>query len=185
MLAFSANSIIARVALRDSTIDPASFSTIRLVSGAHMLLIHRTSTSAQRRTLGGTLGGGILLFLYAVPFFFAYVSLAAGTGALILFGAVQVTMLVAAWSVGERAGLRPHRTCLGGLWWCCFDGRTTGHAFACFHAFHPWWCLPRLARLWRAFKEGPEPRTLNEVHSEAQNRYHWQRGVGSREFSAS
>jgi drug/metabolite transporter (DMT)-like permease len=100
MLAFAANSILCRVALRQSTIDPASFSTIRLISGAATLLLvahWKQSVELQRRSCAPA-----LLALYAVPFSFAYTRLSAGTGALILFGCVQVTMLIAALRAGEN-----------------------------------------------------------------------------------
>jgi drug/metabolite transporter (DMT)-like permease len=106
LVAFAANSVLCRVALHQGAIDPATFTSIRVVSGAAALLLVMSCT---RRDIGGwTVPGGTtlltpaILFLYAVPFSFAYTRLSAGTGALILFGAVQVTMLgSAAWS-GER-----------------------------------------------------------------------------------
>jgi drug/metabolite transporter (DMT)-like permease len=102
LLAFAANSILCRLALREATIDPATFSSVRVVSGAAMLLLVMSGTR-------GYIGSGtvrswaspVMLFLYAVPFSFAYTRLSAGTGALILFGAVQVTMLVSAARSGE------------------------------------------------------------------------------------
>ena len=111
LVAFAANSVLCRVALHQGAIDPATFTSIRVVSGAAalLLIISCTPGDAGRGTiLGRTARGGAslltpaILFLYAVPFSFAYTRLSAGTGALILFGAVQVTMLgSAAWS-GER-----------------------------------------------------------------------------------
>jgi drug/metabolite transporter (DMT)-like permease len=107
LLAFAGNSILARLALASGRIDPASFSTVRLVAGACVLLmvsrVGRRAASSSAR-LGGSWSSALLLFVYAVPFSYAYVSLALGTGALILFGAVQVTMMLAA----IRAGVRPH-----------------------------------------------------------------------------
>ncbi len=106
LLAFAANSILCRLALREATIDPATFSSIRLVSGAAMLLGITPWTRGD--TGNATVGSWVspaMLFLYAVPFSFAYTQLSAGTGALILFGAVQVTMLVTA--VGSGDTLRP------------------------------------------------------------------------------
>ncbi|MDD9942435.1 MAG: DMT family transporter [Myxococcales bacterium] len=104
MAAFAANSILCRAALGGQpAIDAASFSTLRLVSGALSLLLVdavRTRTPTLR---GGSWGSAALLFVYAVPFSFAYTSLATGTGALILFGCVQATMLAS----GLRAGERP------------------------------------------------------------------------------
>jgi len=114
LLAFAANSLLCRLALRSAAIDPASFTAIRLVSGAVMLVIlgagrrvggwagEKTGRWAGRR-VGGWYGAA-MLFLYAAAFSLAYVSLTAGTGALILFGAVQVTMLVSAIRSGERLG---------------------------------------------------------------------------------
>jgi drug/metabolite transporter (DMT)-like permease len=95
LLAFAANSILCRLALRDGAIDAATFSTIRLVSGAAMLLV-------LARGGQGSWTSAALLALYAVPFSFAYNDLSAGTGALILFGSVQVTMLGLALGGGER-----------------------------------------------------------------------------------
>jgi drug/metabolite transporter (DMT)-like permease len=102
LTAFAANSLLCRQALGRSSIDAASFSTIRLASGAIALL---ALTLALRRgpiVARGDWGSAFLLFLYAVPFSFAYVSLGAGTGALVLFGAVQATMLAWAIATGER-----------------------------------------------------------------------------------
>ncbi|PYQ12510.1 MAG: EamA family transporter [Acidobacteria bacterium] len=103
LVAFAANSVLCRRALGDGKIDAASFSTVRLGSGAAMLLL--LGAALKGPSPSGTRshwGSGALLFLYAVAFSFAYRSLSAGTGALILFGAVQVTMLLAAWCSRER-----------------------------------------------------------------------------------
>ena len=86
-------------------IDAASFSTIRILSGALALwllvwLPRRTNAGSE----DGTWPSGLMLFLYAVPFSFAYVSLSTGTGALILFAAVQGTMILAGLKSGERPG---------------------------------------------------------------------------------
>jgi drug/metabolite transporter (DMT)-like permease len=100
------NSVLCRLALGQASIDAASFSTIRLGSGAAMLLlITLLSKSRNSLTSRGNWASSILLFLYAVSFAFAYISLSAGTGALILFGSVQVTMIAAALRSGERPGL--------------------------------------------------------------------------------
>ena len=107
LIAFAANSLLCRLALLHDAIDPASFSTIRIVSGAAMLLI--ISRVAPERSRSATTTGSwfaaATLFLYAVPFSLAYVSLSAGTGALVLFGSVQITMLAAAVRSGERMHL--------------------------------------------------------------------------------
>ena len=105
LVAFAANSILCRLALGHEAIDAASFSTLRILSGALVLWL-----IVARPHKGNTLSGhgnwtsGLMLFLYAVPFSFAYVSLSAGTGALILFAAVQATMILAGVRMGERPG---------------------------------------------------------------------------------
>ena len=102
LVAFAGNSVLTRIALGGASIDAATFSTVRLAGGAGMLL----ATTALMRPGGLRLSGSwisaVILFLYAIPFSFAYTSLTAGTGALILFGFVQVTMMVAALAAGER-----------------------------------------------------------------------------------
>jgi len=102
LTAFAANSVLCRVALRDGSIDPASFSSIRIVSGAVMLLMVMFWTGGGDRDTPRSWTSAGMLFLYAVPFSFAYTQLTTGTGALILFGAVQITMLAAAAWSGER-----------------------------------------------------------------------------------
>jgi drug/metabolite transporter (DMT)-like permease len=101
MVAFAANSVLCRVALRGGAIDPASFSTIRIVAGAVTLFLIGAWKSRAGVVMKGALGSASLLALYAIPFSFAYVSLSAGTGALILFGCVQSTMLMVALRRGE------------------------------------------------------------------------------------
>ncbi len=106
MLAFAGNSILCRLALRDGSIDPASFTSLRLASGAITLwLIFRwTRRGRSIRGHGGWLSAGAL-FLYAICFSYAYISLSAGAGALILFGFVQATMImIGLWS-GDRPGV--------------------------------------------------------------------------------
>ena len=101
MMAFAANSILCRLALKTTPIDPATFTTIRLVAGAVTLwLIVRVR--AGRSTRAGNWSSAFSLFAYAAAFSFAYVSLSAGTGALILFGAVQATMILYGLLRGER-----------------------------------------------------------------------------------
>lgn len=104
MIAFAGNSLLCRFALSTAGIDPASFTTIRLLSGAVTLsaLIFLT-----RRTwsIGGNWLSALALFGYAAGFSFAYVSLSAATGALILFGAVQSTMIGYGLIKGERMNL--------------------------------------------------------------------------------
>ena len=109
MIAFASNSLLNRLALGQRAIDPASYTTIRLTSGAVMLFVLASRPSRQNKKGQPILrGSGIsaaLLFLYAITFSFAYLSLNAGTGALILFGTVQVTMLLMALWRGERPQL--------------------------------------------------------------------------------
>jgi drug/metabolite transporter (DMT)-like permease len=103
MIAFASNSLLNRLALGQDTIDAASYTTIRLTTGAVTLFL---IASQQRKNGGPILRGSwisaALLFSYAICFSFAYLSLSAGTGALILFGCVQLTMLLAALQRGER-----------------------------------------------------------------------------------
>lgn len=90
MLAFAANSILCRLALKSTAVDAASFTTIRLFSGALLLWL---LTLPRRDNSRGNWPSALALFAYAAGFSFAYLSLTAATGALLLFGAVQVTML--------------------------------------------------------------------------------------------
>jgi len=104
MLAFAANSLLCRLALQQGGIDPASFGSIRLVSGAITLALV-VRIRAQPPSAGRTDWlPAAMLFAYVAFFSFAYLSLSAGTGALILFGAVQLTMLGAGLGAGERFG---------------------------------------------------------------------------------
>ncbi|HYO99979.1 MAG TPA: DMT family transporter [Pyrinomonadaceae bacterium] len=126
-MAFAANSILCRLALGRAAIDAASFTSVRLASGALMLSLiaaafgKKVPASARRyKPLSA-----LLLFLYAAAFSFAYINLSTGTGALILFGSVQATML----SVALRSGERPHASewaglllALGGLVYLVFPG---------------------------------------------------------------
>ena len=101
MIAFAGNSLLCRVALKHTSIDAASFTTIRLISGELMLwLVARMSRAAHSG--GGNWLSAFSLFVYAAGFSFAYVSLPAATGALLLFGAVQATMIGHGIWTGER-----------------------------------------------------------------------------------
>ena len=104
LIAFAANSLLCRLALRQPHIDPATFSTIRLASGAATLLLITTATRGADWRRSASWRSAAVLALYAVPFAFAYTQLSAGDGALILFGSVQATMLIAALRAGERVG---------------------------------------------------------------------------------
>lgn len=106
MVAFAGNSVICRMALRDVTIDPASFTSVRLVSGAlALLIILRLRRGVRLSREHGSWFSALLLFLYAVFFSYAYISLNAATGALILFGFVQGTMIIMALFAGDRPNL--------------------------------------------------------------------------------
>jgi drug/metabolite transporter (DMT)-like permease len=100
MLAFAANSILNRLALADTAIDAASFTLVRVAAGALVLwaLVRRQ----QDGRLAGDWPGAAALFVYAAAFSYAYRELSAGTGALLLFGTVQVTMIGTALLKGER-----------------------------------------------------------------------------------
>ena len=106
MICFAANSILCRWALKENSIDPASFTMVRLASGAIilMLIVRLRTKSAKIRSKGSWLSAS-MLFLYAFAFSLAYVSLDTGTGALILFGAVQLTMVLQAMYKGKRLNL--------------------------------------------------------------------------------
>ncbi|MES2561839.1 MAG: DMT family transporter [Pseudomonadota bacterium] len=101
MIAFAGNSLLCRIALEHTSIDAASFTTIRLVSGAVMLWLIVRMRCGSYISAGSWLSA-CALFVYAAAFSFAYTSLPTGIGALLLFGAVQATMIsYGVWS-GER-----------------------------------------------------------------------------------
>ncbi len=104
LLAFAGNSLLCRAALHHTAIDAASFTTIRLLSGALVLGILVRSTS-RARTGHGSWQAALALFAYAACFSIAYTSLPASAGALLLFGAVQVTMI--GWGLLNGERLRP------------------------------------------------------------------------------
>jgi len=105
MTAFAGNSLLCRQALKRTPIDAASFTFIRILSGAvalWLVVVLRKGT----RPKAGTWASALALFAYAAAFSFAYLSLSAGTGALLLFGAVQATMIIWGLSRGERLQTR-------------------------------------------------------------------------------
>jgi drug/metabolite transporter (DMT)-like permease len=117
MVAFAGNSLLCRAALKHTSIDAASFTTTRVISGAVMLwLVVRTRRGTSSG--GGNWPSALALFAYAAGFSFAYVSLPAATRALLLFGAVQTTMIGYGIWTGERL-LKPQliglALALGGL----------------------------------------------------------------------
>src|SRR5882762_665084 len=101
MLAFAGNSLLCRLALRDTAIDAASFTTVRLASGA-LILAAIMLARKSAPTAGGSWRAAAMLFAYAAFFSFAYRQLTAATGALLLFGAVQTSMLGYGLTTGER-----------------------------------------------------------------------------------
>ncbi len=119
IVAFAANSLLCRIALGGNLIDPVSFTSVRLLSGAAILFpLSRLGAPSQVVRATASWGSGLALFLYAVAFSLAYIYLDTGTGALILFGSVQATMI----GVGLKSGERPPPlqwfgllTALGGL----------------------------------------------------------------------
>jgi hypothetical protein len=104
MIAFAGNSLLCRVALSTTGIDAASFTTVRVVSGTITLFI-LVFVSRRTRSVGGNWLSATALFGYAAGFSFAYLSLSAATGALLLFGAVQCTMIGYGLINGERINL--------------------------------------------------------------------------------
>ena len=131
LLAFAGNSLLCRQALKQTQIDAASFTSVRLASGALVLALlmlgrsHRQAGGAH--PLAGSWTSAMALFVYAAGFSFAYISLSAATGALLLFGVVQTTMI--GWGLwrGER---------LLGLQWLGLLGASAGLV---------WLLLPGLA----------------------------------------
>lgn len=112
LLAFAGNSVLCRMALTTTSIDAASFTTVRLLSGALMLSVLVWLRAAQAgagntrsgrvSSIGGNWLSALALFVYAAALSFSYGDLSTGTGALLLFGAVQATMIVTGLWVGER-----------------------------------------------------------------------------------
>lgn len=98
IMAFAGNSLLTRAALADGLIGPGSFTAIRLASGALVLLPWVLRGVRERPNWRGALA----LFLYCAAFSFAYVELNAATGAMVLFAAVQVTIVAASFLSGNR-----------------------------------------------------------------------------------
>jgi hypothetical protein len=114
LIAFASNSVLCRLALGEAAIDPASYTAVRLITGAVTLwMIAAFLRAGSFGKSGGSWISAAMLFLYAVTFSFAYISLSAGTGALILFAAVQITMI----AVGLYTGERPEMLEWLGLFW--------------------------------------------------------------------
>jgi len=123
MVAFASNSLLCRAALKQTNIDAATFTLVRVLSGAVALwlvtnlagrwIVARTARPVPENVTisrywllsHGNWISGLVLFLYAAAFSFAYIDLSAGTGALLLFGAVQATMILWGFNKGERLNL--------------------------------------------------------------------------------
>jgi hypothetical protein len=124
MIAFASNSLLCRAALKENSVDPASFTFLRIFSGTVALwlvmsvrngmIVERTASPLIKTFRSplpiaryfslryGDWISAVALFVYAAGFSFAYISLSAGTGALLLFGAVQATMILWGLHEGER-----------------------------------------------------------------------------------
>ncbi len=134
LIAFAFNSILCRLALKTGEIDAAGFTTIRLLSGALALItISYFSGGKAKKMKRGNWLSAFLLFAYAICFSFAYISLTTGTGALILFGCVQLTMILAALFKGEKPKILEWVgmcVALGGLIYLVFPGLTSPPLFS-------------------------------------------------------
>ncbi len=110
MTAFAGNSILCRLALADGQIEPGTFTAIRLISGAVTLFILVCINKKKVGSISNFLSeisikGSLLLFGYAITFSYAYINLSTGTGALILFGIVQLTIILTTLFQGARLKL--------------------------------------------------------------------------------
>lgn len=115
MLAFAANSLLTRLALQTTAIDPTSFIVVRLASGAAMLALIVLFQRLRLPSLQKSWPSAVLLFIYAVAFSFAYRGIDTGAGALLLFASAQLTMIAYGYARGERASLPGVLLALAGL----------------------------------------------------------------------
>jgi len=128
---FAANSLLCRAALGPRLVDPATFTLVRLASGAVALALV-LGVARGRRPAGGTFGSALALFLYAAAFSLAYVRIGAGVGAMLLFGAVQATMV--GWTALHGVRPRPVQVfgllvALAGLAWLALPGASAPDAW--------------------------------------------------------
>jgi len=133
LLAFAGNSLLCRLALKQTDIDAASFTSVRLCSGALVLALlvawrGRGRAGSAPPWAAGDWTAGLALFVYAAGFSFAYLSLTAATGALLLFGVVQTTMI--GWGLWRGERLRPLQwaglvAASAGLVWLLLPGLAT------------------------------------------------------------
>jgi len=111
LVCFAANSLLARAALGAARIDPATFTAVRIASGAAML--SAVALAGRSRPRGGSWGSALALFAYALAFSLAYVRIGAAVGALLLFPAVQISMT--AWAIRRGVRLRARQWAGNGL----------------------------------------------------------------------
>ena len=133
MVAFASNSILCRLALGEHSIDAASFTALRLISGAAMLaliLVYRNHDFSLKKINPVS---AMMLYIYAACFSFSYINLSVATGALLLFGAVQLTMIGFAFAKGERPGVSTWAgiiTAFAGLVYLLLPGVSTPPLFS-------------------------------------------------------
>tara|TARA_R110000868_G_scaffold62900_7_gene189841 strand:- start:114 stop:992 length:879 start_codon:yes stop_codon:yes gene_type:complete len=111
LFAFAANSVLCRLALNAEQVNPADFTSIRLLSAALVLaliIIIKDKSVLRNINQYGSHSGALFLFVYAAGFSYAYITLSTATGALILFAAVQFTMLFMGWLVGNKMGYQEY-----------------------------------------------------------------------------
>ena len=111
MFAFAANSVLCRLALNTEQVNPADFTSIRLLCAAFILaliIIIKDKSVLSKINQYGSHAGALFLFVYAAGFSYAYITLSTATGALILFSAVQFTMLFRGWLVGNKMGYQEY-----------------------------------------------------------------------------
>ena len=101
MIAFASNSLLCRLALKQTSIDAATFTLDRIIAGALLLWLVMKVRRRANWMKAGNWPSALALYIYAAAFSFAYISLPAGTGALLLFGAVQATMILWGFRKGE------------------------------------------------------------------------------------
>lgn len=103
MIAFAANSVLCRLALVDGAIDAGSYTLVRLFSGAVMLILLSVEFSTKKESgwAHGNWRSAAYLFIYAITISYGYLGIDTGLGALILFGAVQITMIMVSYLRGQ------------------------------------------------------------------------------------
>ena len=103
LFAFAGNSVLCRLALGEHAIDAANFTIIRLFSGIFVLAIIIKTVGVKKTSVArGSWKASLMLFIYAVTFSFAYISMETGVGALVLFGSIQITIILASLLEGNK-----------------------------------------------------------------------------------